>query len=254
MKYIYYILIIMFGLSAIVGYELFGKVETKKEAALIINDRVITTDEFNNLYSSRPSYIKDKNEFLNSLITKELLIQESQKEGIDKEEPFRRSIQNFYEQSLTKLLIDRKFNSLRITLPDDELNRYIELSNKKLHITIFHFDDEGKAKKGIFRDGERKTLYFEDLSKDVRYGILTIKQGEITAPIRMGEKYIVIRLDKIEPSLTRIIPDIEKERIRKMLIEDRKEKIISDWIADLRKKASIKIFIKGENQGDYHEN
>jgi parvulin-like peptidyl-prolyl isomerase len=62
----------------------------------------------------------------------------------------------------------------------------------------------------------------------------------------MGEKYIVIRLDKIEPSPVRIIPATEKERIRKMLIEDRKEKIISDWIADLRKKASVKILIKNK--------
>lgn len=242
MRYIYYIIFILLGLSAIIGYELRSKNDSLKETALIINERVITTDEFNRLYSSRAYHIKDKSDFINSLITKELLIQESQKKGIDKEESFRRSIQNFYEQSLIKLLMDRKFATLNIAISDDELNKYIMFLNSKLHLTIFSFDSAEEAKKGDYRDGETKIAYFKDLSIDIKDSIISLKEGEMTGPIKIGEKYVVVRLDKTEIFSYQMPSDLEKERIKKMLIDGKKEKAINDWTADLREKASIKIF------------
>jgi parvulin-like peptidyl-prolyl isomerase len=243
MRYIYYIIFILLGLSAIIGYELRSKNDSFKEAALIINGRVITTDEFNKLYSSRPSHVKEKSDFINSLITKELLIQESQKEGIDKEESFRRSIQNFYEQSLIKLLIDRKFASLNITVSDEEINRYIAFLNKKLHLTMFSFDSLEEATRGNYGDGESKTIYFEGLCEDIRYCIISLKEGEMTKPIKIGEKYVVVRLDKVEISPLHKPSTIDKDRIKRMLTECKKEKMINDWITDLREKASIKILL-----------
>ena len=108
MRYIYYIIIILLGLSAIIGYELRGKLSSPKEAAIVVNGKTITVEEFSRVCSSKPTDSGDKNDFINSLITKELLIQESQREGIDREESFRRSIQNYYEQSLIKLLMDEE--------------------------------------------------------------------------------------------------------------------------------------------------
>ena len=247
MRYIYYIIIILIGLSAIIGYELRSKHYPPKDAALIINGRVITIDEFNKLYSSQPPHLREKDDFINSLITKELLIQESQKEGIDKEEPFRKSIQHFYEQSLIKLLMDRKFASLNITINKDELNRYVSFLNKKLHVTIFTFDSIEEAKKGDYRDGESKGIYFVDLSKDIRESVISLEEGKMTEPIKTGDKYIIIRLDRVEIRSSQMPSDAEKERIKKMLIEEKKEIIINDWMADLRKKASIKVLINRAN-------
>ena len=88
MRYIYYIAIILLGLSAIIGFELRSPKNSSKDAALIINDRIFTTGEFNKLYSDQQPRMQSKTDFINSLITKELLIQESRKEGIDKEETF----------------------------------------------------------------------------------------------------------------------------------------------------------------------
>lgn len=247
MRYIYYIILIFLIVSAVIGYALIPTPVSTKKPALIINDRVITTDEFNRLYASQPPHLRKKSDFINSLITKELLIQESQKEGIDKEESFRRSIQNFYEQSLIKLLMDRKFASLQITVSDDELNRYIEFLNKKFLLTIFSFDDEEGAEKGDYRNGERKTVYFEDLSQDMRDSIISLKEGRMTDPIKIGEKFVVIRLDRIETSPSRTPSASEKEGIKRRLVEGKKEKIINEWLADLRKKATIEILLNENN-------
>lgn len=246
MRYIYYIVIILLVLSAVIAYEIKSERSPKQDIALIINDRIITVDEFNRLLQS--SYVKDKKEFINSLITKELLIQESQKQGIDKEENFRLSIQNFYEQSLIKLLIDRKLSSLNINIDEEEINKYISFSNKKLYLTIFNFSNLEEATKGLYKDGEKKVVFFEDLSDEIRDQIMLLEEGEVTNPIKMDEKYIVVRLDKMESvSFKKDMSESELNKIREFLISRKKERIINDWISDLREKASIKILLKDAN-------
>jgi len=249
MRYLYYIIIILVVLSAVIGYEVIPHRISAKNAALIINDQVITTEEFSRLYSSRSSNIKDESDFINTLITRELLIQESQKEGIDKEESFRSSIQNFYEQSLIKLLLDRKFASLQISISEEELKSYLSLLKSNLLLTIFSFDDLAAAQKNEYRDGESKTINFEDLSKEIRSSVTSLKKGQMTGPIKMGAKYVVIRLDGIENAESAATPVSagEKDRITRMLIEEKKEKIINNWVTDLREKASIRILLRKGN-------
>lgn len=247
MRYIYYIIIIFLVLSAIVGMELRSKRTTTKDAAMIINNRIISTEEFNRLYALEPSQQRRKSDCVNSLITNQLLLQESQREGIDKEESFRESIQNFYEQSLIKLLIDRKFASLHVTVSDEDVNRYIALMNKILRLTIFTFDSPEEAEKGIYRNGESKTVSFRDLSKAMQGIVIPLGEGGMTQPVRSGDKYIIVRLDGSETTSAKTPSASEKEEIKKILIEDKKEKMISDWIDDLRKKASIKILLNGKN-------
>jgi hypothetical protein len=246
MRYIYYILIIVFGLSVIIAYELRDKPQTTENAALIINKRIITVEEFNRLYSGCPHTTESKNEFLNDLIVKELLIQESHKQGIDREEPFRKSLQNFYEQSLIKLLMDRKFSSLNVSVSEKELDRRLALLRKRFHITILYFDTFEKARQGAYRKSETRAVHFDDLSQTLQGKIIPLTEGTATEPFKNGDVYSMIKLDRIEPDLSRIIPASEKEKIQTMLIEEQKEKLINDWISDLKNKATIRILVTGE--------
>ena len=81
MKYLYYIVFAVVAVSAAAGYFLVAPQTPPSKTALIINDRVITTDELKRRYASIRPDIKDRDDFINSVITKELLIQESQKSG-----------------------------------------------------------------------------------------------------------------------------------------------------------------------------
>jgi hypothetical protein len=243
LRYIYYIIATLLLISAVIGYALMPARSPEKKAALIINDKTVTTDEFARLFSSQSKRPVDRENFINSLITRELLIQESQKEGIDKEETFRRSIQNFYEQSLIKLLMDRKFASLCTETTDEELDRYISFLKRKVRLTIFSFKTLEEAKGNRPANGETKTLFLEDLSRDLRQPVAALKAGGVTEPIKTGEGYVVARLDRME-SPSSLTPAPDREGMRRVLCEEKKEKIINDWIADLRKKATVKILIR----------
>jgi len=247
MRYIYYIGIILLGLSAIIGFELRRHTGAPANAAIIINDKVITGEEFEKLYSLRQPRSQSRTEFINSLITKELLIQESKKAGIDKEESFRRSIQNFYEQSLTKLLIDKKLSSLKGTVSVAELDRCVSSWNKKFHVTIFRFEDAESAAKSDRKRGEEAVIYREDLCGDTGEKVLQLREGDMTGPIRSGEQYLVVRLDRIETGFPGAVTETEKEHIKKLLEDREKEKVLSDWISGLRKSAAIKILLTEKN-------
>jgi parvulin-like peptidyl-prolyl isomerase len=253
MKYIYYIVFILLGISAIIGYELIGSRNIPGDAAIVINDRTITSTEFEKLYSQKQPHGQSKTDFINSLITKELLIQESRKLSIDKDESFRRSIQNFYEQSLIKLLIDRKISSLKTTDIDDEFIKCINAFNKKFHVTVFSFDTLEQASKGDYEKGEKKIALLDDLSADIRESVIRSEAGKIIGPLKSGDKYLVVRLDKIETDPSCLPSEHDKQDIRAMLSEEKKEKIINEWISDLRKKAIVKIYLKEKNQGETHE-
>lgn len=243
MKYIYYILALLAALSAAIGYEFFHSAQPLPKAAIIINDKSVSMDEFDRLYRPLAERGQGREDFINTLITKELLIQESRRLGIDGEEPFRQSIQNFYEQSLIKLLLDRKLSTLAITVEDDDMRRYRDLSGRRFNLTVFGFATERDAVDGPYQHGEATQGCFEDLSKDVRDAVANLSEGRLSPPLRTGGRFIVVRLDRAYEAPSCRQPGADDEKLRRAILEDKKERMISEWIAGLRKKASIEILV-----------
>ena len=123
MKYIYYIIVIMVIFSGLVAYGLFNtKIEISKPF-LSINDRVFSETEFKNMLLNKPHHMTQE-QFIEETIEKQLFIQEAVKMEINKEQSFRMSVQNFYEQSLIKVLLDRKLDSLKVDVTDEEIAKY----------------------------------------------------------------------------------------------------------------------------------
>ncbi|MCX5715611.1 MAG: hypothetical protein NTV07_01875 [Candidatus Omnitrophica bacterium] len=64
-------------------------------------------NEVNNLSGFRRAG-KTKEEITDDIIQNKLLLLEAQKEGLDKQPPFMRMIQNFWEQSLLRAVVEKK--------------------------------------------------------------------------------------------------------------------------------------------------
>ena len=100
----------------------------------MINDRIVIEHEFDDLLKTKPIYYSD-NEFIDVIIEKEILIQEAIKRNINKDEPFRASVENFYEQSLIKILMDRQYKEFNPDVSEKEIDKYISLTNMKVVIS-----------------------------------------------------------------------------------------------------------------------
>ena len=103
-----------------------AKKPSPEKIAIRINDYTLTAGEFNNLFTELKTD-KDTPEgremFLENLINRKLLLQEGQRLGLDKQKDFLKSIENFWEHALLKIIIDNKIKetSGSITVTEQEI-------------------------------------------------------------------------------------------------------------------------------------
>ena len=125
----------MIVFSGLAAYGLFDtRVEISKPF-LSINDRIISEDEFKKMLHAKTSHVMSREQFIESVIDRQILIQEAIKMDMNKKESFRRSVENFYEQSLIKILLDRKWDSLVVDVTNDEIAKYETLIQSRLFFT-----------------------------------------------------------------------------------------------------------------------
>jgi len=97
-----------------------GKCEKARDKVMIakIDKYEMTADDFKS--GVLPDIEKTKEELLDELITKKILLAEAQKQNFDKERAFMREIERYWEQALLKLLYQKKSEELARGIRVDE--------------------------------------------------------------------------------------------------------------------------------------
>ena len=107
------IFIMIAGLSVL----FLGGCVKKEKPAITIGPTVITVEEFQQAYDkanqSRNGQLS-RREFLNSLVTRKLILQEAEQAGLDKDQQILEGLQIFWEQALMKLVLAKKLNELSL--------------------------------------------------------------------------------------------------------------------------------------------
>ncbi len=250
MRYIYYIVAIMIFVSGLAVYGLFSGHVKISEPYLAINDRVISKAEFEKMMRKKPPHLNRKL-FIEAIIDRQLLIQEALKMKINKEESFRRSVQNFYEQSLINVLLDRKLNSISVEATKDEISRYRYLNNKRLILTKVIYPtmkDAKNRKNGVIKKIDSD---FRDMSDDLKFILLHLKKKELSKPKWTPSGIFVYRLDDIqtEPGTSALnkspaLNQLEIKRISTFIKNEKKSQFLKEWTDRIR--GTAKIWRKNE--------
>ncbi|HOW43188.1 MAG TPA: hypothetical protein PLF03_05950 [Candidatus Omnitrophota bacterium] len=103
--------------------------EQKAKPAIKIGDIGISAAEFNESFSAfrkARGQSADRKEFLDTYVTRKLILIEAEQLGLDKAPQFLQDLQLFWEQSLLKLMLARKVNevSVRVRVDDKEIEEY----------------------------------------------------------------------------------------------------------------------------------
>jgi len=102
-------LIIFLGILLISGCKCQAK---DKQVLARINNYEITKQEFEEEFKNSGFSVSDTEEsrksFLDNLINRKLILQEAQRQGLDNDSAFLKSIERFWEQSLLKVMLDKK--------------------------------------------------------------------------------------------------------------------------------------------------
>ncbi|MDH3353261.1 MAG: hypothetical protein OEL87_02335 [Nanoarchaeota archaeon] len=249
MKYLFYIFASFIIFSLIISWFIFSdnREDSSKEIALIINDKKICVNEYLHPASGRINHNAEDKDYQESLIIRELLIQEARQQEIDKEENFRLSLQRFYEQSLIKTLMDRQYDQLDVTISDQEIITYNKWLASTVVFTMSTYTTHKDIKTNKPKAQETKKSNYEELSEFTQQQLFELKPGQQSAPIHFLDEYLVFQLKSVKfPSS---LPEInsQKDLLRNKLATLKKEQIMSTWLNQLREKANISILLGGKN-------
>jgi len=244
MKYIYYIIGIMVVFSGLAAYGIFDtKIEISKPF-LTINDRVISDSEFKKMLHNKPHHMTQE-QFIEEIIEKQLFIQESVKMDINKEKSFRLSVQNFYEQSLIKILLDRKQDSFKTDVTNEEIAKYKTAIQNTFFLTKMVYPSMKDAQNKTNETIEKIEDVFLDLSSDLKFIVMDLKVGEVSKPIAndltsMDFQVYIYKLDKIQKiEDSSKIEDFDIEYVSLYIKDKKKEQLMNEWSEEIRKKAKI---------------
>jgi hypothetical protein len=239
MKYLFIILAIVLAVTGATLLSFWPNQPKEKTDVLVtINGHDISRSDIRT--GDVPgSHHESHSDFLDSVITKELLINEAQKQNIDKEANFRKELKDYYEQSLIKILTERESASFHIQISDQEIENYLNCFGKTYTFLLLKsrqlpsLDD--LKKKGTPHSGR-----FEDLSESLQLALANLKPGERAMEYETGNENYALLLQKIEGN-TEKPAAIRTDQVRKILEDHKRRQQINNWILDLRKKASITI-------------
>ena len=241
MKYLLTILAIICIASLVTLISIWPDKQKKPaEIAVTINGQQIGQADLAVETAQTGYHQESKADMLDSLITRELLLQEAQRQKIDKEENFRKALKTFYEQSLIKILMDRQYSTIKVDVTEAEVNRYLSFFGKTVAFTRLSVSSKPPYEP-TSQEGIQTEVLFDDLADSLKLLIANLEPGQHTLKFDTGSEQYAIRLDHVTPasSVGSYTPD--RKVVRKILEESKKQQQITSWLSDLRSKASITI-------------
>ena len=264
------------GILAWLGLGTVGCGERQEEPVVaLVNGRAITQTEFDLRWSelsqaTRSRYEKEggKRRFLDELITKELLMQEARRRGLDQDDAIRDKTQRYKEQLILDELLKDKLQS-KVELTQEELTAYYEshaselLDPLKANISImllpniyaakdleaqinrggsfakfaqrYSIDEKTRGKSGDLGP-YRKGLVLPEVDEAIH----TLKPGMVSAPIKTDNGYYLVMLTPLDEAIVQA--DLAtQERLRQELLAEKRRKRFEEVIADIRTNASVRF-------------
>ncbi|TKS58290.1 MAG: hypothetical protein EWM72_03090 [Nitrospira sp.] len=268
--------LLLIGILAGLGIGLSSCTTQQEEPVIaLVNGRAITQIEFDVRWgelseATRSRYDKEggKRRFLDELITRELLMQEARRQGLDQNNGIRDKAQRYKEQLILDELLKDKLQS-KVELKQAELDAYYEIHERELLDPLkvqvsqmllpnfpaakdletqinrggdfakfaqrYSIDDNTKAKGGDLGP-YRKGLVVPEVDAVIH----TLKPGMVSAPIRTVSGYYLVMITPLDKEI--IQTDLAtQERLRQELLADKRRKRFEEVIADIRANATIRL-------------
>ena len=171
MKKIVFFIWLVFLFSGCGSYE-------GEEAAIKIGEIKVTASEFNHAFqASQFAHLGEaaKEEFLDTFISRKLILKEAERRGLDKDAQFLQDIQLFWEQSLLKRALSLKIKELALEakVTDKEIRSYYQ-SHKDIEFTDKKLEEVyGQIRWIVFKGRQKEVIgeWADSLKKDAKIEI-----------------------------------------------------------------------------------
>jgi peptidyl-prolyl cis-trans isomerase C len=252
-----------------------SKIEGGGEIVATFGDQQLTLDEFGAEVEKLPPQIKPllsapdrRKQFLENYILSQLLVEEGEKRGLDKDEDIQRQLTEMKK----RLVLQKVFQDIqqKATVPDAEVKAYYdahpeEFSNSQIHAAHILVEDEAAANK-VLEQVKKKPDSFGDLAKKLSKDTATAPgggdlgwfqrgrmvpefetaafrlkhPGEISGIVHSPFGHHVIKLIERKDGKPRPFDQV-REEIRSKILQDAQRKKVEAYFEELKKKAQVKI-------------
>lgn len=251
------------------------KPEDSTKALAIINGKEITASEFDLRWSQLPDFARKtyegpdgRKKFLEELITRELLLQESRKRGLDRDRALVERVERFKERSILDHLMREEVDS-RVTVTLEEMKAYYAANPggftapddmRASHILVKTEEEALDVKKRLDQ-GEDFAALARKISLDlatrfkggdlgpVKKGqtipqfektLLALKVGETSHPVATQFGYHIIKLNDRATGASLSFDDA-KDQVKEQIQVEKKRKRFDELVASLRAKAKLRV-------------
>ncbi|UCG34732.1 MAG: peptidyl-prolyl cis-trans isomerase [Candidatus Omnitrophota bacterium] len=226
---------------------------------IIVSDFAVAVSRIAGYGEVRFGIPEAKEKTLDDLITRAVLIQEAQKQNLDKQKVFIKEIEKYWTQALVKFVLNKKSEELSrvIYVEESEVENEYRLRQRKFLAEFAVLNDEGAAKRlsqefdkfnEIKKDLKDKVVSAEpvqwwevgDLPIYLEDYLFSLRPAEISKPIKYGDNWVVIRV--LEVGVAEIAPFEEIAlQLKREIVRRKREKALERWIENLKKKADVEI-------------
>lgn len=138
-------LIALFCIACLVSYGCGIRKEKQGRVLAKINNYIFTVDDFKDELQHSPyaGYAKlDKRRFLESKIREEILVQEAQRQGLDRNKTFMKAIERYWKQTLIKELLQKETKAIQGEVTSENkrketIDAWVEALYKKAKFKIY---------------------------------------------------------------------------------------------------------------------
>lgn len=241
MKYIYIIFAIVIVTTLLsLSFLWSDNKPPEKDIIFTINGNSYNRETITSQYSKFGYHADDNSGLVDTAITRELLIQEAQQQDIDKEPDFRASLQNYYENALIKILLDRQNDVIQVEVTEKEIDNYVYFADKRVFFTkLDRIPESQEQAKDI--PGLPIKAIFDELALPLKTLLSSLSPGSYKVKFDTGHEQYAIRLDDVQPNPDENIVIPDREGIRAILADYKREQMLSEWSSDLRNQAEIII-------------
>ncbi|MDD5085402.1 MAG: SurA N-terminal domain-containing protein [Candidatus Omnitrophica bacterium] len=176
--------VLLFALFLLIGC---GQAK-KSPVAVEIDNIKITVDDFEKEYANSPYSRTDsptaRKEFLDNLVMRRLILKEAEGQKLDKDPEFLKSVEFFWQQSLLKLILDKKMQELSpiSKVGDQEVRDYYEARKESDFATRELADVYEEIRRYLIREKQQGAIkgWMDSLREKakikINYGLLNVSE------------------------------------------------------------------------------
>lgn len=235
MKYILTIVLLILLLSGTAAYLFWPHTtEYPEDTLAVINGYPLTRSQ---ILEEGGKNFGTQQDILDDAITRQLLINEAQKQGIDRKPAFRANLKHYYEQSLIKNLMESIENKTEAEIGDAEIDTYLNASGRTFFFRTLQITAD-TAPEEVQQKGEQHRLTFDSISSPIQIALSTMQEGETTVVQQTGSNKIAVFLEKTAENPANV-PNLPRKKVKEILHQAKLEAEVNQWIQELRTNAAI---------------